>query len=131
VNILSASALAQTEIQWWHSMDGALNDWVVDLADGFNASQKDYKVVPVYKGNYDQSMTAGVAAVRLMDAYKAKTLDQQDCMDHIFTSITHLPINEVQVLVAKFVRAKILPIVYQAGLRLIQEHYDNGDDVMM
>src|SRR5699024_4323245 len=64
VNVLSGAALAQTEIQWWHSMDGALNDWVVDLADGFNASQKDYKVVPVYKGNYDQSMTAGVAAVR-------------------------------------------------------------------
>ncbi|MGL4675480.1 MAG: sn-glycerol-3-phosphate ABC transporter substrate-binding protein UgpB [Wohlfahrtiimonas sp.] len=64
VNVLSGAALAQTEIQWWHSMDGALNDWVVDLADGFNTSQKDYKVVPVYKGNYDQSMTAGVAAVR-------------------------------------------------------------------
>ena len=29
-------AQAQTEIQWWHSMDGALNDWVNDLAKQFN-----------------------------------------------------------------------------------------------
>lgn len=61
---LSSSVMAQTEIQWWHSMEGPLGDWVQDLANGFNESQKDYKVVPVFKGSYDQSMTAGVAAVR-------------------------------------------------------------------
>ncbi len=68
MNLLSASALAQTEIQWWHSMDGSLDQWVNDLADGFNKSQEDYKVVPVYKGDYDQSMTAGVAAFRAGEA---------------------------------------------------------------
>ena len=55
---------AQTEIQWWHSMDGALNDWVNDLAKQFNASQTDYKIVPTYKGEYDQSVAAGIAAYR-------------------------------------------------------------------
>ena len=48
-------AQAQTEIQWWHSMTGALGEWVNDLANGFNASQKDYKVVPTFKGTYDES----------------------------------------------------------------------------
>ena len=57
-------AQAQTEIQWWHSMDGALNDWVNDLAKQFNESQKEYKVIPTYKGEYDQSMAAGIAAFR-------------------------------------------------------------------
>ena len=61
-------AHAQTEIQWWHSMTGGLNDWVVDLANGFNASQKDYKVVPTYKGSYDESMTAAIAAFRAGNA---------------------------------------------------------------
>src|SRR5688500_17307540 len=61
-------AAAQTEIQWWHSMTGGLNDWVVDLANGFNASQKDYKVVPTYKGSYDESMTASIAAFRAGNA---------------------------------------------------------------
>jgi len=64
----SVQAHAQTEIQWWHSMDGALNDWVTDLAKQFNASQSDFKVVPTYKGEYDQSMAAGIAAYRAGNA---------------------------------------------------------------
>jgi sn-glycerol 3-phosphate transport system substrate-binding protein len=62
--LAAGSAQAAAEIQWWHSMTGALNDRVNDIANGFNASQKDYKVVPVYKGGYTESMTAAVAAVR-------------------------------------------------------------------
>jgi sn-glycerol 3-phosphate transport system substrate-binding protein len=57
-------AHAQTEIQWWHSMTGGLNDWVLDLTNGFNASQKEYKIVPTYKGTYDETMPAAVAAFR-------------------------------------------------------------------
>ena len=65
---LSIPVHAQIEIQWWHSMDGALNDWVNDLAKQFNASQTQYKVVPTYKGEYDQAMAAGVAAYRAGNA---------------------------------------------------------------
>ena len=60
----SIGAQAQTEIQWWHSMGGALGEWVNDLAKDFNASQKDYKIVPTFKGGYDESMTAAIAAYR-------------------------------------------------------------------
>ncbi|MDP2031866.1 MAG: sn-glycerol-3-phosphate ABC transporter substrate-binding protein UgpB [Polaromonas sp.] len=59
---------AQTEVQWWHSMGGALGEWVNDLAKDFNASQKDYKVTPTFKGSYAESMTAGVAAYRAGNA---------------------------------------------------------------
>jgi sn-glycerol 3-phosphate transport system substrate-binding protein len=65
---VATPAQAQTEIQWWHSMTGGLNDWVVDLANGFNASQKEYKVVPTYKGTYDESMAAAIAAFRAGNA---------------------------------------------------------------
>ncbi len=64
----AAPAQAQTEIQWWHSMGGALGEWVNDLARDFNASQKDYKVVPTFKGSYSESMTAGIAAFRAGNA---------------------------------------------------------------
>ena len=60
----SVSAQAQTEVQWWHSMGGALGEWVNDLAKDYNASQKDYKIVPTFKGSYDESMTAAIAAFR-------------------------------------------------------------------
>ena len=66
--LCSASAQAQTEIQWWHSMGGALGEKVNEIAGKFNASQKDYKVVPVYKGQYPESMTAAIAAFRAGNA---------------------------------------------------------------
>jgi sn-glycerol 3-phosphate transport system substrate-binding protein len=59
-----ASAQAQIEIAWWHSMSGALGDKVNQLANDFNASQKAYKVMPVFKGSYPESMTAAIAAFR-------------------------------------------------------------------
>jgi sn-glycerol 3-phosphate transport system substrate-binding protein len=61
-------ALAQTEIQWWHSMGGALGEWVNDHAKDFNASQTQYKIVPTFKGSYDESMTAAIAAFRAGNA---------------------------------------------------------------
>jgi sn-glycerol 3-phosphate transport system substrate-binding protein len=61
-------AQAQTEIQWWHSMGGALGEALNGLATKFNESQKDYKVVAVYKGSYPESMTAAIAAFRAGNA---------------------------------------------------------------
>jgi sn-glycerol 3-phosphate transport system substrate-binding protein len=64
VSLVATSALAVTEIQWWHAMGGALGEKVNAIAEGFNQSQADYKVVPVYKGTYAETMTAGIAAFR-------------------------------------------------------------------
>lgn len=61
---LAGTAHAAVEIQWWHAMQGALNDKVNEIANKFNASQSDYKIVPVNKGNYDETMAAGIAAFR-------------------------------------------------------------------
>jgi len=55
---------AQTEIQWWHAMTGANNDLIIKLSKDFNEAQKDYKVVPSYKGGYADTMNAGIAAFR-------------------------------------------------------------------
>ncbi len=60
----AGAAMAATEIQWWHAMSAANGEKVEEIANGFNASQSDYKVVPVYKGNYTETMTAAIAAFR-------------------------------------------------------------------
>ena len=69
---LAASAalpvLAQTEIQWWHSMTAVNGELVNDLAKDFNAKQKNYKIVPTFKGTYDESMTGAIAAFRAGNA---------------------------------------------------------------
>ena len=66
--LFAATAHAQTEIRWWHSMGGALGEQLNALAGKFNDSQKEYKVVPVFKGTYPESMTAAIAAFRAGDA---------------------------------------------------------------
>ena len=58
------AATAQIEIQWWHAMGGALGEKLGKIAEEFNASQKDYKVVAVNKGTYPETMNAGIAAFR-------------------------------------------------------------------
>jgi len=57
-------ASAVTEIQWWHAMGGVNGERVNKIATDFNATQSEYKVVPVYKGNYTETMTAAIAAFR-------------------------------------------------------------------
>ena len=61
---MALPAQAQTQIQWWHSMSGPLGDWVNDLAKDFNASQKEYVVVPTYKGTYGEAFTAAYEGER-------------------------------------------------------------------
>src|SRR6202022_1562202 len=65
---LANPAHAVTELQWWHAMTGGNNDIVNNLAEEFNASQSDYKVVPSYKGSYPDTMNAGIAAFRAGNA---------------------------------------------------------------
>src|SRR5947209_19623845 len=60
----AAPASAQTELQWWHAMAGELGQKVEKLATDFNDAQKEFKVVPVYKGTYPEVMTGAIAAFR-------------------------------------------------------------------
>src|SRR5947209_2068406 len=52
------------ELQWWHAMTAINLERVNKLAADFNALQTDYKVTPVYKGSYPETMTAAIAAYR-------------------------------------------------------------------
>jgi sn-glycerol 3-phosphate transport system substrate-binding protein len=81
-------AFAATEILFWHSMTGTLREQVENLAARFNQtqangktatagqsmpalgnsrvywSQSNYKIIPVYKGNYDKTMAALLTAAK-------------------------------------------------------------------
>lgn len=60
----AASARAATDIAWWHAMSGELGRQLEKLASDFNASQSDYRIVPAYKGNYTETVTAAIFAFR-------------------------------------------------------------------
>src|ERR1700750_2003209 len=57
-------AFAVTDVIWWHAMSGELGRQVDKLAADFNASQSDYRIVPSYKGNYTETVTAAIFAFR-------------------------------------------------------------------
>ena len=65
VILFPLGTLAETvTIEWWHAHGGRLGEKVNSIADGYNKSQTKYKVVAAYKGNYADTMTAGIAAFR-------------------------------------------------------------------
>jgi len=57
-------AQAVTDIMWWHAMSGELGRQLDKLAADFNASQSEYRIVPNYKGNYTETVTAAIFAFR-------------------------------------------------------------------
>jgi sn-glycerol 3-phosphate transport system substrate-binding protein len=61
---LASPAWAVTEIMWWHAMSGELGRQLEKLASDFNASQSEYRIVPSYKGNYTETVTAAIFAFR-------------------------------------------------------------------
>lgn len=58
------AASAQTEIQFWHAFTGRLGELVAAQVEEFNASQSDFTVVASHKGNYSETLNAGIAAFR-------------------------------------------------------------------
>jgi sn-glycerol 3-phosphate transport system substrate-binding protein len=61
---LASPAWAVTDILWWHAMSGQLGRQLEKLATDFNASQSEYRIVPSYKGNYTETVTAAIFAFR-------------------------------------------------------------------
>ena len=63
--VFPASVLAEPiTINWWFAHGGRLGEKVQEIVANFNASQNQYKVVATYKGNYTDTMNAGIAAFR-------------------------------------------------------------------
>jgi sn-glycerol 3-phosphate transport system substrate-binding protein len=62
--MLTPVAAEPIELQWWHAMTAVNGERINKIAADFNASQADYKVTPVFKGSYAETMTGAIAAYR-------------------------------------------------------------------
>jgi sn-glycerol 3-phosphate transport system substrate-binding protein len=105
---LAIPAHAVTEITWWHSMTGALGDRVAGLADQFNKSQSDYKVNTVFKGSYDESMSAAIAAYRAGNAPNILQVFEVGTATMMYSKGAITPVSEVMRLAGE----KFDPSVY-------------------
>ncbi len=64
LTLAAAPVYSATEIQWWHAFTGRLGELLAEQVEKFNASQSDYTVVASHKGNYSETLNAGIAAFR-------------------------------------------------------------------
>ena len=62
--LCASQASAATEIHWWHAFTGRLGELLNEQVEKFNASQDAYTVVASHKGNYSETLNAGIAAFR-------------------------------------------------------------------
>mgnify|MGYP001264638949 FL=1 len=58
---------APVPVIFWHGMGGHLGTVVQALVTQFNESQSAYRVEAIYKGSYDEVVTAAIAAYRAQD----------------------------------------------------------------
>ena len=81
--LTATGAFAQTEVTWWHAMGGELGEKLEEIVAGYNESQDEFTVTPVYKGTYTETMTAATrispkAVDKIM--VRKRTLDCVSCV---------------------------------------------------
>ncbi|MDP1614272.1 MAG: extracellular solute-binding protein, partial [Methylococcales bacterium] len=89
---------APKDIIFWHSMAGQLGEEVARLTQQFNNSQTEYRVKPIYKGDYAESLTSFAAA------FRAKHPPQLIQVFEVGTSVMRSPagiVKPVDVLMAE------------------------------
>jgi sn-glycerol 3-phosphate transport system substrate-binding protein len=62
--LLSVSWAKPIKIYLWHSLVGPQGNAFSHLVKGFNQSQSQYQVIPLYKGDYNETLTMLIAAFR-------------------------------------------------------------------
>lgn len=83
------------------------------------------------KGYVDDIPALTAANEALMNAYRAQTLQQQDCINLMLAPVKHLTTVEIDGLVRRFIVDEIQPIVYQEGLTKIENYRKNGTDTII
>lgn len=115
-----AAKAAPTEIQFWNSMGGQLGVHLNEIVDKFNASQSEYKVVSINKGNYEQSMAAGIAAYRAGDAPAILQVYEVGTATMMAAKQAVIPVYEV------FAKAH-MPLSAGAFIPTIASYYSEGN----
>ncbi|WP_311948221.1 sn-glycerol-3-phosphate ABC transporter substrate-binding protein UgpB [Halomonas piscis] len=61
---VSLPAQAATDIQWWHAMNGKRGTILEEMAQEFNRSQEDYRVITSFRGAGNKAVTKAIEAIR-------------------------------------------------------------------
>ena len=111
-------------INWWHAHGGRLGEKVNAIVADFNKSQTEYKVVATYKGNYADTMTAGIAAFRAKKAPHILQVFEVGTASMMAAQGAIKPVYEVMT-------ESGLPFDPKAYLPTITSYYTTGDGKML
>ncbi len=64
LSTMAGPAYAKTQIHFWYGLKGYLGKQVEKVCERFNAAQSEFEVICANKGNYNQTLQAGIAAYR-------------------------------------------------------------------
>jgi sn-glycerol 3-phosphate transport system substrate-binding protein len=62
--LILTGPVSAVELQWWHAMHGERARQLERLVSDFNGSQSEYRIVPVAKGTYAETLAAATLALR-------------------------------------------------------------------
>ncbi|MBE3639025.1 extracellular solute-binding protein [Mangrovicoccus algicola] len=62
--LTASTALAATDITWWHGMGGRNGEVINEISQQFNDAQAECKLTPISKGTYEEALSSGIAAFR-------------------------------------------------------------------
>lgn len=64
-SILTATtAMAATDISWWHGMGGRNGEVINEISQQFNEAQDQCNLTPISRGTYEEALSSGIAAFR-------------------------------------------------------------------
>lgn len=110
--LFAASAVhAAQEIHLWHAMQGASGAEIERLAAQFNAAQSEYRVVPVYKGSFEQTLAAALAARKQAAGPDLVQVSELGTADLMSTHDDVRPLWQVMSEDGHSLDAKVLPAV--------------------
>lgn len=62
--LTASTAMAATDITWWHGMGGRNGEVINEISQQFNDAQEACHLTPVSKGTYEEALSSGIAAFR-------------------------------------------------------------------
>ncbi|RVV98332.1 extracellular solute-binding protein [Mesobaculum littorinae] len=62
--LTATTAMAATDISWWHGMGGRNGEVINEISQQFNDAQDQCNLTPISRGTYEEALSSGIAAFR-------------------------------------------------------------------
>lgn len=101
-----------TSITFWHSMSGQLGDVLNQIIEEYNASQNNYRIISIYKGEYTETLTNTVAAFRAKQHPDMVQIFEVGTASMLFPKGAIVPLHQIFTAKNNELEEKLLPVIH-------------------